>query len=107
MASDLQEYAVLLVLGFLALTFTYSQLKARKYPPGPPGIPVLGNLHRLPNDFRYKYLRKISKTYGLFTLQPIELFEVLIVRQATLSIFTTPPRLFWLSRHIARCKIYL
>ncbi|KAF9506390.1 hypothetical protein BS47DRAFT_1399531 [Hydnum rufescens UP504] len=58
------EYATLLVVGIFAFNIFYSLMKARRYPPGPSAIPFLGNLHKLENDFRYRYIEKISKTYG-------------------------------------------
>ncbi|KAF9508858.1 hypothetical protein BS47DRAFT_1384624 [Hydnum rufescens UP504] len=60
----LRGYAILLVLGAIAFTVLRSLMKARRYPPGPPGIPILGNLHKLENDFRHKYIEDISKTHG-------------------------------------------
>ncbi|KAF9508857.1 hypothetical protein BS47DRAFT_1397467 [Hydnum rufescens UP504] len=64
MALLLHEYAIFLVLGAMAITILHSLMKPKCRPPGPPGIPVLGNLHKLKNDFRYRYIKDISKTYG-------------------------------------------
>jgi hypothetical protein len=65
MALLLHGYAILLVLGAMAFTVLRSLMKARRYPPGPPGIPLLGNLHKLENEFRHRYIEDISNTYGL------------------------------------------
>ena len=79
MASYPLEYVVL-VLGALALALFYSFTKARRYPPGPPGIPVLGNLHKLPKKHRYKYFHDISKSLGLSSSQSFELFDALTIQ---------------------------
>ncbi|KAF9506387.1 hypothetical protein BS47DRAFT_1352807 [Hydnum rufescens UP504] len=63
MALLLYGYAVL-VLGAMALIILRSLMKTRRYPPGPPGIPVLGNLHKFNQEYREKYIEDISKTYG-------------------------------------------
>ncbi|KAF9506389.1 hypothetical protein BS47DRAFT_435054 [Hydnum rufescens UP504] len=64
MALFLHGYAVLLVLAAMTLIVLRFLMKARRYPPGPPGIPLLGNLHKLNNDCGYRYIEDISKTYG-------------------------------------------
>jgi hypothetical protein len=62
MAFLLYGCAVLFVLG---VTILRSLMKARRYPPGPPGFPVLGNFHKLNHhEYRYRHIEDISKTYG-------------------------------------------
>jgi len=75
----LVQYAALLLLGTLAVVVFRSVLKARKYAPGPPAIPFLGNLHKLENDFRYNYILEMSKTYGDFTFFYNPLLSVLVL----------------------------
>jgi hypothetical protein len=81
MSSNLIAGAFFLILGVLALTLPRSLWKTRKYAPGPPGIPLLGNFHKLTTQFRYKYIQDISKTYGSSPTQLVRLLETLTIVQ--------------------------
>ncbi|KAJ7649568.1 cytochrome P450 [Mycena polygramma] len=51
-----------LVLG--VATVTYYLLKALKRPPGPPALPLIGNLLQMPKNYEWKTYAQWSKQYG-------------------------------------------
>ncbi|KIW21520.1 hypothetical protein PV08_02100 [Exophiala spinifera] len=65
-------YAVALLLAFAAvpLISTYLRKSKYKYPPGPKGIPLFGNLFQLPPKYPSAQLMEWGKQFGdLFTVQ--------------------------------------
>ncbi|CAJ1949722.1 unnamed protein product [Sphenostylis stenocarpa] len=61
-----------LTLPLLLLFFLQNRrnIKNSSFPPGPIGIPIIGNLHQLNNSALYLQLWQLSKKYGpLFSLQ--------------------------------------
>lgn len=52
------------MLGCVALTFYFIMQKRRNLPPGPLGIPVIGNLLYLNASEPYVSLTELSKIYG-------------------------------------------
>jgi len=57
------------VLLFLASIWTIYGYRRRGglYPPGPPPLPMLGNLLDIPKDFSWLAYARFSKTYGTGT----------------------------------------
>lgn len=53
----------------IALVFAVQQLfwriRRRLYPPGPPGIPLIGNLHQIPVEHQHLKFMKWGRTYGM------------------------------------------
>ncbi|XP_041096326.1 cytochrome P450 2K3-like, partial [Polyodon spathula] len=56
----------LVLTGFIFLYFYWKSSKSSNYsfPPGPPALPVIGNLNILDLHRPYKTLSKLSETYG-------------------------------------------
>ncbi|KAK2433051.1 cytochrome P450 83B1 [Trifolium repens] len=55
------------------------------YPPGPRGLPIIGNLHQLDNSILYLQFSKLSKIYGpLFSLQ-LGLRPAIVVSSAKIA----------------------
>jgi len=58
-------YAGLAVLIFLILGRCYNiGQRPRNYPPGPPTLPLIGNLHQIPSKNRHLQFEKWALEYG-------------------------------------------
>lgn len=61
-------YAVypILFAGFLVLLYRLSQVGRRPkgLPPGPPTIPILGNIHQIPKQYQHLQFEKWAREYG-------------------------------------------
>ncbi|THH10559.1 hypothetical protein EW146_g8337 [Bondarzewia mesenterica] len=55
---------VLFVLGILGLCLLRAFVKKTRYPPGPKGLPFLGNIFSLPTTKTWKYFELLSHKYG-------------------------------------------
>ena len=55
-------YYIVPVAGILFLQWLKGLSK--RLPPGPPQIPVLGNIHQVPNEYQYYRLTEWAKLYG-------------------------------------------
>ncbi|XP_059667668.1 cytochrome P450 71A1-like isoform X1 [Cornus florida] len=81
---------LLLFLPTLSLLCFLHQKYRNKYganhlPPGPPGLPIIGNLHELANSAPHHYLWQLSKKYGpLMTLQ-LGFVPTLVVSSAKMA----------------------
>ncbi|KOM25869.1 hypothetical protein LR48_Vigan205s000600 [Vigna angularis] len=62
---------LILCLTFLVfLLFFFKTLKNPQLPPGPKGLPIVGNIHQLDSSSLHMQLRELSKKYGpLFSLR--------------------------------------
>ncbi|KAL8547399.1 hypothetical protein ACS0TY_006939 [Phlomoides rotata] len=66
-------FLLLLALPLLLILYFQTQKsRSRKnvHPPGPPGLPLIGNLHQFDGKFPHTYLHRLSKQYGsIFSLK--------------------------------------
>ncbi|KAJ3871066.1 cytochrome P450 [Lentinula edodes] len=58
------------VLMWLLASTVRSYFERRKMPPGPLGIPILGNLFQMPTQIPWIYFQKFSQSYGQHTPFP-------------------------------------
>lgn len=69
------SFKVILVLAALALVVWYvlgvkGRSSSRPLPPGPPRLPIIGNLHQAPKLWPWRTYREWSKQYGpIFSLK--------------------------------------
>ncbi|KAL3623509.1 hypothetical protein CASFOL_032325 [Castilleja foliolosa] len=55
---------VSLIFPLVILFIFYTKLQKSKYPPGPPGLPFIGNLHQFDISTPHIYLWRLSEKYG-------------------------------------------
>ncbi|KAM7515660.1 hypothetical protein LguiA_005243 [Lonicera macranthoides] len=83
--------AILLVFLILGIPVFLLLLKHRKNgerlpsPPGPPGLPFIGNLHQLETAFLHRYLWQLSKKYGPLMSLQLGFVPTLIVSSAKMA----------------------
>lgn len=61
-----------LVIAFVYCLWVFRRIRAsstKRYPPGPPGHVLLGNLLQMPSEYAMIRFREWCKTYGMYTMQ--------------------------------------
>ena len=53
----------------LILVHTRARWSALRYPPGPKGLPIIGNLMGFPKKAQAQYFHRLSLQYGAFHLR--------------------------------------
>lgn len=56
---------VLVVVVVRAACARYCNNDKRRYPPGPPAIPILGNVHQLPAEYQQRKFAEWGRQYGM------------------------------------------
>ncbi|XP_074265509.1 cytochrome P450 83B1-like [Silene latifolia] len=76
----------ILVLSTLFLTFLkYKKKKPFHPPPGPKGLPFIGNLHQYDFSKPHLYLAKLAKTYGPIVSLRVGCAQMVVVQSANLA----------------------
>ncbi len=56
------------IVAFIALVYTLYRLLSSKpkhhLPPGPKGLPIIGNIHDIPEKFEWATYRELSRQFG-------------------------------------------
>lgn len=79
--------SLLLLLALPIILMLYFQRHKTKpakkhHPPGPPGLPFIGNLHQFDGQFPHKYLYHLSKQYGSLMSLKLGSRPVLVISSA-------------------------
>ncbi|KAI3857269.1 hypothetical protein MKX03_027851 [Papaver bracteatum] len=100
--------AILFLLSYLLLKTSFFKGSTSNYklPPGPYGLPILGNLHRL-GDLPHQDLQKLSLKYGPIMYMKLGLVPVIVISspESAELIFKTHDIVF-ASRPILQCGRY-
>ncbi|TXG52110.1 hypothetical protein EZV62_021279 [Acer yangbiense] len=74
-----------LAIFILFLFQIYNTKTSVRFPPGPKGFPLIGNLHQLDNSKPHQYLWKLSKEYGPLMSLHIGFVPTLVVSSAKMA----------------------
>ncbi|KAI9118454.1 hypothetical protein K1719_010786 [Acacia pycnantha] len=79
--------ALIILLSSIFLVFlVYRTTRPRPHlPPGPSGLPLIGNLHQLPNSDQHRYLWRLSKQYGPLIFLRLGLKPTIVVSSAKIA----------------------
>ncbi|KAK3019808.1 hypothetical protein RJ639_004801 [Escallonia herrerae] len=77
----------LLLLPVFLLFFVpkWRKSKGIRHPPGPPGLPFIGNLHQLDNSDLQRYLWQLSKKYGPIMSLRLGFVPALVISSAKMA----------------------
>ncbi|KAI9118404.1 hypothetical protein K1719_010736 [Acacia pycnantha] len=79
--------ALIILFSSIFLVFLiYRTTRARPHlPPGPSGLPLIGNLHQLPNSAPHRYLWRLSKQHGPLIFLRLGLKPTIVVSSAKIA----------------------
>ncbi|RVX15072.1 Cytochrome P450 71B20 [Vitis vinifera] len=75
-------------------------------PPGPPGLPFIGNLHQMDNSARHRYLWQLSKQYGSLMSLRLGFIPTIVVSSARIAKERNEKDLCSSSLHLKRVQSY-
>lgn len=75
---------IVLPLLYNVLRWLQSTLRPSRYPPGPPTLPVLGNLHQIPRLWSHIQLDSWAKQYGPIMGLKLGALNVVVLNEASL-----------------------
>ena len=68
LSSVLMDLSLVDIAAFIALVYTLNKLLSSKptrhLPPGPKGLPIIGNIYDIPEKFEWVTYRELSRQYG-------------------------------------------
>ncbi|KAI9118271.1 hypothetical protein K1719_010603 [Acacia pycnantha] len=77
---------IILFSSILLVFLIYRSTRPRPHlPPGPSGLPLIGNLHQLPNSAPHRYLWRLSKQYGPLIFLRFGLKPTIVVSSAKIA----------------------
>lgn len=74
----LLDIGVCTVAALTALSIFLKNKARHKYPPGPKGLPLLGNVLDLPSNYQWIAYAEWSRKLGALNLSELQLFSALI-----------------------------
>ncbi|KAH0840986.1 cytochrome P450 [Fonsecaea pedrosoi] len=75
--------AVVVVLAALIIRFRNLGMRPKNYPPGPPTIPVFGNLFQMPRSKLHEGLAKMSEQYGPIMGLKLGAMDMIVINSYT------------------------
>ncbi|XP_019196630.1 PREDICTED: cytochrome P450 83B1-like [Ipomoea nil] len=76
---------LLFLLPFTLIFIYYYNFPATSQPPGPPGLPIIGNLHQFQSAELHVFLWKLSKKYGSLMRMKLGYREAVVISSATMA----------------------
>ncbi|KAJ4721720.1 putative Cytochrome P450 [Melia azedarach] len=81
-------FLIIFLLSFPLLLFLLNKHRKRasvNWPPGPPGLPLIGNIHQFDSSNPQRYLWNLSKQYGALMSLRLGFVPVLVVSSAKMA----------------------